>query len=272
MSTKGAPMPKKEETIANNPMRLYSYLVCISGLASYPDNTRMFRQKNLMLTQIQSMIGITNDTIKLYLFKLEEANLIHYKGTYQFQIIVREDYDTAPAYRKACVAEAKRVWSLRYKNEKEGVYHIPRPNPYIPIPEQTLLSLNETFQCSELELKLYLLCCNYRDECEYRGIKYKAITFEKIRDTFGIKNSSSNADKTIRRALLFLKAINLIDFTEGKTINRKNASIPCFKLHGVQYYINYKIEDVKKEDIIDDEIYEELIRRIDIKQTFQKEN
>lgn len=52
MSTKGAPMPKKEETIANNPMRLYSYLVCISGLASYPDNTRMFRQKNLMLTQI----------------------------------------------------------------------------------------------------------------------------------------------------------------------------------------------------------------------------
>lgn len=65
--------------------------------------------------------------------------------------------------------------------------------------------------------------------------------------------------------MLFLKAINLIDFTEGKTINRKNASIPCFKLHGVQYYINYKIEDVKKEDIIDDEIYEELIRRIDIK-------
>ena len=43
MATKGAPMPKKEEDIANNSMKLYSYLMCIAGLAAYPDNTRMFR-------------------------------------------------------------------------------------------------------------------------------------------------------------------------------------------------------------------------------------
>jgi hypothetical protein len=43
MATKGAPMPKKENEIVDNPMKLYSYLVCISGLAIYPDNTRMFR-------------------------------------------------------------------------------------------------------------------------------------------------------------------------------------------------------------------------------------
>jgi len=38
-----APMPKKEREIASNPMKLYTYLVCISGLAAYPDNTRIFQ-------------------------------------------------------------------------------------------------------------------------------------------------------------------------------------------------------------------------------------
>lgn len=37
-----APMPRREEDIRNS-MKLYTYLICISGLATYPDNTRMFR-------------------------------------------------------------------------------------------------------------------------------------------------------------------------------------------------------------------------------------
>lgn len=45
-----APMPKAQEDIKNNSMKLFSYLMCISGLADYPENTRMFRQKNLILT------------------------------------------------------------------------------------------------------------------------------------------------------------------------------------------------------------------------------
>jgi len=64
-------MPKKESSITDNPMRLYTYLVCISGLADYPDNTRMFRQKDLTLTRIQETTGITPKTAKLYLYCLE---------------------------------------------------------------------------------------------------------------------------------------------------------------------------------------------------------
>jgi hypothetical protein len=36
-------MPASEIEIAKSSMKLYSYLVCIAGLANYPDNTRMFR-------------------------------------------------------------------------------------------------------------------------------------------------------------------------------------------------------------------------------------
>jgi hypothetical protein len=45
-------MPKDKQKVVDNPMKLYSYLVCLSGLADYPENTRMFRQKNLVLTKI----------------------------------------------------------------------------------------------------------------------------------------------------------------------------------------------------------------------------
>jgi hypothetical protein len=42
MSTLGAPMPKKESDLIDTKLVLYTYLVCLSGLALYPPNTRMF--------------------------------------------------------------------------------------------------------------------------------------------------------------------------------------------------------------------------------------
>ena len=47
-----APMPRNKETIVDNPMKLYTYLVCIGGLAEYPENARMFRHKDLSFTKI----------------------------------------------------------------------------------------------------------------------------------------------------------------------------------------------------------------------------
>jgi hypothetical protein len=45
-------MPRNKETIVDNPMKLYTYLVCIGGLAEYPENARMFRHKDLSFTKI----------------------------------------------------------------------------------------------------------------------------------------------------------------------------------------------------------------------------
>lgn len=53
-----APMPKKEEDILNNSMKLFAYLSTLSGLANYPSNTRMFRQKNLMPSRIKKQLEL----------------------------------------------------------------------------------------------------------------------------------------------------------------------------------------------------------------------
>lgn len=77
-----------------------------------------------------------------------------------------------------------------------------------------------------------------------------------------IKDTSSSANRQIRCALIFLKAIGLIDFSEGSIINRKNAEIPAFKLKGVKYYIDYKVEDFTEEEGISKEEFDEILKRI----------
>lgn len=140
-------MPKKENKIVDNPMKLYTYLVCISGLATYPEHTRMFRQHDLMLTKIKDATGITDKTVKLYMFYLERDGLIKYQGDCKFDFIniVESNYSKSSEYRKAAQNHAQEVWKMRNKTEKSGIYYIPRPNPYTPIPESTLEKLNIVF-------------------------------------------------------------------------------------------------------------------------------
>jgi hypothetical protein len=91
-----------------------------------------------------------------------------------------------------------------------------------------------------MELKLYYLCCGYRDLCHARGEATKSITFEKIRDAFGLSKQNAN-DVKIRRSLLFLKSLGLIDYIETFSSNSKGAKIPKFKIKEVNYYINYEV-------------------------------
>lgn len=172
-----APMPKKEDDIKNNSMKLYSYLVCLSGLADYPENTRMFRQKNLILSQIKNSTGITDKTVKLYLYYLEEHGLIRYCGENKFNFLNANEYNTSTEYRLAAIKYASEVWKSR-KKEPNSVYHIPRPIPYTPVPEITLQRLNNDFKITELELSIYLFLCKYRDECVINSKNFKAITYE----------------------------------------------------------------------------------------------
>lgn len=269
MKKSSAPMPKEEKDICN-PMKLYTYLICISGLATYPENTRMFRHKNLALTKIKETIGITDKTTKLYLYQLEQQQLVLYRG--QIKYLTEEERGDILNKIKNITSQAVKerkynelagavIWKKRNKEEKNGVYYIPRPNRWMPIPEVTLEKLNETFGCSELELKIYLLCCSYKDMCDYSGAPMKIITFENIRDALKIKKKDGNINKEIRRALLFLKGIGLIDYQEQSLSNLKGARIPCFKLKQVNYYINYTIQKLEeKQNDID---WQMIIERID---------
>lgn len=182
-----APMPKNDEEIRNNSMKLFAYLTTISGLTDYPSNTRMFRQKDLMLTKIKEATGITDKTVKLYMYYLEQNNLIVYSGLsnskkdvfFDFEKISLYDYDKISDYKKDLQKYSFEIWKNRNKKEnKNGVYHIPRPTPFILIPEITLQKLNEDFQITELEMDLYLLMCKYKDVCAINKQSYKFITYE----------------------------------------------------------------------------------------------
>lgn len=260
-----APMPKSEETIAKNPMKLYAYLVCLAGVAAYPETTRMFRHKDLKLTKIKEATGITDRTVKLYMYELEWAGLIKYSGKCTFDYVQKGDYcedgKMNAQYRPAVIKYASEVWKGRNK-EKDSIYYIHRPNPYTPIPEITLEQLNKQFKVTELELKIYLLCCTYRDDCFYYGRNYKAITYEQLRDVLGYK-LHANIDNEIRRALLFLRGVGLISYTTGYYPNSKGAKIPCFKINEVGYYINGDVGETNlMNEIIDKEELQSLQNRL----------
>lgn len=256
-----APMPASEEDVSKNSMKLYSYLVCISGLADYPDNTRMFRQKNLILTKIKEATGITDKTVKLYLFYLERDGLVKYRGEYQFEYINRSDFQEFKEYREYAAQMAAKVWKERNKNEKNCVYHIPRPNPYTPIPEITLDKLNKYFKVTELELDLYLILSYYRDKCVKYGQSYKAMTFENIRDILNYR-PDTRTNNEIFRALSYLSELGLIQFSIGYTCNSKLAKIPVFKIKEVGYYIGKPIINFSKNELITDSEVSEIKERV----------
>lgn len=253
-----APMPKAEEDINNNSMKLFAYLMTIAGLADYPENTRMFRQKNLILTHIYKATGITDKTVKLYLYYLESNGLIEYRGENKFNFYkYREtDFEKFSLYRKAIEKYAAEVWKER-KKERDAIYFIPRPMPYTPVPEITLTQLNEDFNVSELELDIYLFLCKYRDECVKNHKNYKVMTFENFRDILG-KKQDNTTNQSIRNALSFLEKIKLITFTLGFIANTKGAKIPCFKITDVGYYIGEPMIKFEEEDALTNQEKEEL--------------
>lgn len=61
-------------------VKFYAYLVCLSGLTTYAKNTKMFRQKNLSLTEIKKATGITDAAAKQYLYQLEQTGMVEYTG------------------------------------------------------------------------------------------------------------------------------------------------------------------------------------------------
>lgn len=245
-----APMPKAEEDINKNSMKLFAYLMTIAGLADYPEHTRMFRQKNLVLTHIYAATGITDKTVKLYLYYLEKHHMIEYKGEHHFSFMKykEEDFEKFSDYRKTVEKYAAQVWKER-KTEKESIYLIPRPIPYTPVPEITLTQLNEDYQISELELDIYLFLCKYRDECVNNHQSYKAMTYEDFRDILG-KKSDADTNHAIRDALAFLEKINLITYTIGYIPNSKGAKIPSFKITDVGYYIGTPIIEFTEDETL----------------------
>lgn len=264
-----AAMIKDEEDIQKNSMKLYSYLLCIAGKDLYSDG-RIFQHKNLVLTEIQRCTGLQPKTIKLYLYELEMNGLIIFNGEEKFQYVYKENFIDENTnklnktnFRKAKEREAFRIWRLR---NKKDYYKIPRPRYYTPIPEITLEKLNTIFELNELEFKLYILCCAYRDiQVEKFNGKNKSISYESLKDFLNIKDTGNLYNKKIKTALYLLKGIGLIDFENTYYLNKKMSKIECFKLKEVCYYVKYTEKEIKeKEDVADLDIIKEIEDRLQL--------
>ena len=262
----GAPMPKSQDQIKSNPMKFYTYLVCLSGLAVCPKNTRMFRQKNLSLTEIKKATGITDAAAKQYLYQLEQIGMVEYTGEIK-QLSEEENVvawnkvqekiksratksEQAKARIEAQIYGAA-IWKKRNKEEKNGVYYIRRPSPWTPIPEETLQFLNEYMQCSEVELKIYLWCVSYNDICNANAQAVKAVTFDDIRTELDFKKTGGAMNAEIRRTLILLQGLGLLDFQEYYAYNRKGVKIPSFLIKAIGYYVDYDIIENKPDDLAD---------------------
>lgn len=264
-----AAMVKDEEDIRKNSMKLYSYLLCIAG--KEPAGTgRLFQQKNLVLIEIKRCTGLDPKTIKLYLYELEMEGLVYFKGKEKFKRIYEQDFlkekkngertVDKTALRKAKEAEAFSVWKQR---DKKSYYHIPRPERYTPIPEITLEKLNTVFELDEIELKIYILCCAYRDiQVELYGGVGKKIQFESLREALGVKGSEYEYNKKIKKTFYFLKGLGLIDFEMGCYYNTKGIKIDCFNLKEVNYYINQEEYEWTEDEVMDSDLVKEAKERL----------
>lgn len=215
-------------------MKFFIYLLLLN-------HGKDFRQKNLSLTDIKRATGITDAAAKQYLYQLEHSGLIEYVGEVKelsekeieiawdkMQSKIKDVKSTAAKDRIEAQIYGAAIWKKRNKEEKNGIYYIKRPTPWTPIPEETLQFLNEYMQCSEFELKIYLWCVSYNDICNVSAKALKPATFDDIRTELGFKNTSSLANAEIRRTLILLQGLGLLDFQECFTYNRKGVKIPNF--------------------------------------------
>ena len=227
-------MPADFNLIASNSMKLFSYLSLISKPIPSPENIRMFQHKNLVLSSIQKATGITDKTVKLYLYHLEKEGLIQYKGGGRSSSNEKQtshihlQQGATESYQDFVVrlrTESFRVWKERNKKEKEGIYHIPQFSPCLLIPEAILKKLQPA---SELDLKLYMVCCCYQLEQDNQRL-----TLEQFRKILGCTQNTVN-NNAIRQSFCSLQEKDLFEFKEQQYTNSRGTKIPCFKIKGIQ--------------------------------------
>lgn len=264
----------KKQVEPKNPPSLRKILEgkCSMKFFIYLNHGKDFRQKNLSLTDIKRATGITDAAAKQYLYQLEHSGLIEYVGEVKElsekeieiawdkkQSKIKDVKSTAAKDRIEAQIYGAAIWEKRNKEEKNGIYYIKRPTPWTPIPEETLQFLNEYMQCSEFELKIYLWCVSYNDIYNASAKALKPATFDDIRTELGFKNTSSLANAEIRRTLILLRGLGLLDFQECFTYNRKGVKIPNFLIKSIGYYVDYNLIENQPEDL--EEIDNEEIRK-----------
>lgn len=130
------PVVSEKKEIQRNSMRLYIHLLSISSFGG-ADKPRILMQRDVSPTKISNLLHMKQETIKKYWRLLEEHRLLIYKG----------------------VEDPKFTWGKMFQirnKDKNAYYQIPKKTPYRIMPKETLLKIQNEYQVSEEELKMYL--------------------------------------------------------------------------------------------------------------------
>ena len=259
---KGLAIFSQEEQIKERSLRLYAFLICRAHLRNAPnafgDNVRIFQQRNINLQEIKRVLGFDPNTTKKYLEGLEKEGLLKFCPQGWKEQLWREDSngDQSP------VSFSER-WTARNKH-KDTYYEMPIDSTLVfrKIPKETLIELNECYQINELTFKIYMTLVNFQEECIFNNYHYKKFTYQDLRDILNYKKNN-NTNLKIEASLNLLNSLGLIQIEKGEFINHYGATIPCFSLNQVNFYITYDFKgfETGEESIISEELKEKIRER-----------
>lgn len=266
--TPGAAIFSDEPHIRQQSTKVYIYLVCKSRsrntVQEMGDTTRIFQQKDIVLTKMRKALEMDERTIKKYWRLLEEEGLIRFrprwnnaedelKGVAEQTLKKGEitPFTALTTTEKDKIFNAQ--WKIRNKH-KDTYYEIPRASFYRKIPEKTLTFLNETIGVSELVMKVYLTLINTQEEAYQKGKKYTRFTYADLCRTLDFTLHSATI-KRLEAALVLLKKLGLItlELINEKDMQGGTRTFLCLK--NVSFFLEDEIigVDISNESVLSDE-------------------
>ena len=184
-----------------------------------------FTNKMLSLTKIQDITGLTDKTIKLYFYYLENNNIIKYneniKALTQEEI---EEIDNKIINVSEASKERKRneyisffLWKKRHKYEKTAKYDIVLIEDYNICNEFIYKILNNNYD--EMDTKVFLFTKIVNNNNNF--------TLSDFRESCNLPEHYRTNNK-IKQSIRKLNNDNLISYKETVIINKYGTPIPYF--------------------------------------------
>lgn len=199
--------------------KLYLYLLKLSL-----DNNMTFTNKMLSLTKIQDITGLTDKTIKLYFYYLENNNIIKYNG--KIKALTQEEIeeiDNKIINASEASKERKRneyisflLWKKRHKYEKTAKYDIVLIEDYNICNEFIYKILNNNYD--EMDTKVFLFT---------KIVNNNNFTLSDFRESCDLPEHYRTNNK-IKQSIKKLNNDNLISYKETVIINKYGTPIPYF--------------------------------------------
>lgn len=241
------PIVSDEVEVQRNSMRLYVYLVSISTFNG-KNKPRIFSHKDFTVNKIKEILHMHPNTIKKYWSLLEQHGLIKYEGPRHLDLTWDKEF-------------------MLRKKDGATYYSIPKATPYRIMPRETLNRIQYDYAVSEQELKLYLLLAEMQERFCYMNSCDRVFTIADLRGLLKLSKDRDN-NRAIINGLIWLKKLDLIDYTITIEMTNLGTKVSVFELKSVNYYTNggeavkylntegQKISEDLKNDLLNNQIVE----------------